>query len=167
MRWDDHVLLPPGPLFLPSSFSASELGGYEKHFNYGWQMQYKTTHFLRCAPSSVPVLFCASILHAKASATLTMADADSLGGIMAKHLQIVVNEAFWYQGDRNGRLCSYRQVGNTPKYQITLIRDGGVVLDIFPDDHPKHKFFDPTEGTDPIIQAMRYAEGYDAEHYPP
>lgn len=87
---------------------------------------------------------------------------------MAKHLQIVVNDAFWYEGDRNGgRLCSYRQAGNTPKYQITLIRDGGVVLDIFPDDHPKHKFFDPTEEADPIRQAMRYAEGYDAEHYPP
>ena len=86
---------------------------------------------------------------------------------MAKHLQIVVNDAFWYQGDRNGgRLCSYRKAGNTPKYQITLIRDGGVILDIFPDDHPKHKFFGPTEEADPIRQAMRYAEGYDAEHYP-
>ena len=86
---------------------------------------------------------------------------------MAKHLQIVVNDAFWYQGDRNGdRLCSYRKAGNTPKYQITLIRDRGVVLDIFPDDHPKHKFFDPTEEADPITLAMRHAEGYDAEHYP-
>ena len=40
-----------------------------------------------------------------------------------------------------------------------------MVLDIFADDHPKHKFFGPTEEADPIIQAMRYAEGYDAEHY--
>lgn len=45
---------------------------------------------------------------------------------------------------------------------------GGAVLDIFPDDHKadtEHKFFDPTDETDVLKQAMQFAEKYDREHY--
>jgi hypothetical protein len=75
-------------------------------------------------------------------------------------LRAILGHSGALPGKSKGRTCCFRPTC----YQITLIGDGGVVLDIFPDDHPKHKFFDPTEEADPIIQAMRYAEGYDAEH---
>jgi hypothetical protein len=50
---------------------------------------------------------------------------------MARHVKVIVNNPFWYQGGRTGgRLCSHRKVGNMPKYQIMSSIDGGAVLDI-------------------------------------
>jgi hypothetical protein len=90
-------------------------------------------------------------------------------GFIAKHVKIIINDAFWYLGGRTGgRLCSYRKVGNMPKYQIMSDRFGGAVLDIFPDDHKadtENVFFGPTEDKDAITQAMEHAEKYEAEHY--
>jgi hypothetical protein len=88
---------------------------------------------------------------------------------MARHVKIIINNPFWYQGGRTGgRLCSYRRVGNMPKYQIMSSIDGGAVLDILPDDikaETQNIFFDPAGGGESIAQAMRYAEKYEAEHH--
>jgi hypothetical protein len=54
-----------------------------------------------------------------------------------------------------------------PKYQIMQMIDGGVVLDILPDDHSaetEHFFFDPTEDAHAIKQAMQFAEQHAEDH---
>ena len=90
-------------------------------------------------------------------------------GFMPKHVKIIINNAFWYLGGRNGgRLCSHRKVGNMPKYQIMSTFDGAAILDILPDDHQaerENNFFDPAGEGEAIVQAMRYAEKYEADHY--
>jgi hypothetical protein len=88
---------------------------------------------------------------------------------MARHVKVIVNNPFWYQGGRTGgRLCSHRKVGNMPKYQIMSSIDGGAVLDILSDDikaETQNILFDPAGDGEAIVQAMRYAERYDAENY--
>ena len=72
-------------------------------------------------------------------------------------------------GRKGGLLCSYRKVGNMPKYQITPVVDGSVLLEIRDDDIKAdtfQKFFDPVDGDDePTARAMWFAEKYDSDHY--
>jgi hypothetical protein len=81
--------------------------------------------------------------------------------------KIIINNPFWYLCDMApGCLCSYRRVGNTPKYKI-LPSNGRAVLDILSEDFNEDKqilTFEPVDEGDVITEAMRFAERYDAAH---
>lgn len=89
---------------------------------------------------------------------------------MDKPVKVIIRSPFWYLCDMApGCLCSYRSIGNMPKYIIVPATGGGVVLDIWSDDPKEEKqtiTFEPVDKRDAMAEAMAFAEKYDAEHSP-
>ena len=85
-------------------------------------------------------------------------------------VKIIINSAFWCLGRKDGgliRLYSHRKVGKIPKYEIVRVIGGGAVLDILSEDFKEDKeihAFEPMDKGDPIAEAMRFAERYEAAY---
>jgi hypothetical protein len=59
---------------------------------------------------------------------------------MAEPVKVIIHSPFWYLCDlAPGCLCSYKSIGNIPKYKIVPAIDGRAVLHILSDDLNEEK----------------------------
>ena len=87
---------------------------------------------------------------------------------MDKRVKVLINNAFWYLCDTTaGCVCSYRKVGNKPKYRIVPAINAGAVLDIRSEDLDEERqilAFEPIDGSNAVKEATQFAERYEAVH---